>query len=196
MQQPQPNPAEPVLPQSGERSLGRGLAYGGFIALLAVCGWMRFSNQIADFAPNLAAPNAPAAQTASIRGLLELKLMPLSQESVAIQAMALPSGDAAALSGAANRRRVRLVQMPVYENDGAIGSMVEVASGGFTRTVLLSSTPTVLTLPIDHMGVVSFRLLGPSPPGGLGIGAITLGGPIGLPPLANGQVLEVGVIAQ
>ncbi len=196
MPHPSPKLAEPVLPQSGESSALRASCYAGLIVLLALGGWMRFSDRIAAIVPGLAAPGAAAASATPVRGLVELGLVPASQESAQIQAMQLPAGDAGALQQALNRRRVRLVQMPVFENDGGAGGLVQVSSGGMTRTVRLAATPTVLTLPINHVGTVSFRALGASPAGGVGIGAITLGGPIGLPTLAPGQVLELGVIAQ
>ena len=196
MQQPAPKLAEPTIPQSGEGSALRGFVYGGLIVLLAAGGWARFSDRIGTFIPGLAAPETAKAPAGAIRGLIELNLIPASQEGAAIQAMRLPSADSVALQQAASRRRVRLVQMPIYENDGGAGGLVQVSSGGMTRMVRLSTTPTVVTLPITHAGTVSFRVIGGASPGGLGMGAITLGGPIGLPPLSLGQVLELGVIAQ
>ena len=185
MQRPLPEPVEPVLARSSERSAGRGLVYAGLIVLLAIGGWTRLAGGLPG--------GAPADQE---RRLVELKLVPLAQQDAQIQALRLPGSDAAALQQAVSRRRVRLVQMPVFEGDGGTGGLVEVTCGGLLRTVRLGAQPTVLTLPITGAGTVSLRALGQAPPGGLRLVAITLDGPVSLPPLPSGQTIELGVIAQ
>ena len=195
MQNPSPKLAEPVLPQSSEGSALRGVCYAGLIVLLAAGGWMRFSDRIGGVFPPLASPGA-AAPADPIRGLIELGLVPAGHEQAQVQAMQLPAADAGALQQAVSRRRIRLVQMPIFENDGAAGGVVQVVSGGLSRTVALSATPTVLTLPITHAGTVSFRVLHAGSSGAVGIGAVTLDGAIALPPLPAGDVLELGVLAQ
>ena len=198
MQRPLPTVAEPVLEQSAAPSALRGFCYVGLVLLLAAGGWIRFSDQIMSLVPgtNTQAPGGAIGAPAALRGLVELAMVPSGAESAAIQAMHLPAGDAAALQQAVSRREVRLVRMPVFENDGATGRLVQVSTAGFSRTVALSPTPTVLTLPIAHAGTVSFQALGTAPGFSVAIGALTLSGPVALPPLPMGQVLEVGVLAQ
>ncbi|WP_428392352.1 hypothetical protein [Lichenicoccus sp.] len=198
MQRPLPTVAEPVLEQSGTPSALRGFCYAGLVLLLAAGGWMRFSDGIMSLVPgtNTQAAGLPIGAPTALRGLVELAMVPSGEASAAIQAMKLPAGDAAALQQAVSRREVRLVRMPIYENDGAAGRIVQVSTAGFSRTVALSPTPTVLTLPIAHAGTVSFRALGTAAEASVAIGALTLSGPVALPPLPIGQVLEVGVLAQ
>ena len=75
-----------------------------------------------------------------------------------------------------------------------------VSSGGYDRLIRLGRQPVVVTLPIDRVGTVSFRVPAGEakalPAAGLGIGALTQTGPLRLPDLGANQELDVGVIAQ
>lgn len=200
MQKPSPEPVEASLPQSSE---GGGLRRAGFLALLLVVAagaWVRFSDRIAEWAPGLAAPVHAAASSDQVSGLLELGLIPASASRAAIQAMQLPDQDAATLQQAVSRDRLRLVRLPLFERDGGTGATVLVDANGLTRVVHLTAQPVVLSIPMAQAGNLSFRLLeGPPSAGagpGVGIGAITLNGPVALPTLATGQILEVGIVAQ
>lgn len=204
MQKPSPELVEASLPQSTE---GGGLRRAGFLALLLVVAagaWVRFSDRVTEWAPGLAAPVHAARSSDQVRGLLELGLVPAAASSAAIQAMQLPDQDAAALQQAVSRERLRLVRLPLFERDGGTGATVLVDANGLTRVVHLTARPVVLSIPVAQAGNVSFRLLDGSPPAGvgpraspgLGIGAITLNGPVALPALAAGQTLEVGIVAQ
>ena len=71
--------------------------------------------------------------------------------------------------------------------------VVEVSAGGYTRVVRLTRLPVSVTLPIGPVGSVAIRNLGAE---AVGIGALTLEGPVRLPDLPAAAGVEVGVIAQ
>ncbi len=199
-----------MIPGAGGASAGRTTLYAMLAVMLAAGAWVRFNDQIATVAPGLAAPAAAVAQgTAAepaVHGLLELGLMPRAAEPAAVAGMGLPASDATAMLGALQRNRLRLVQMPLFDAglsapDGTDnGRTVLVSSGGYARLVRIGRQPVVVTLPIDRVGTVTFQVpareSGALPASGLGIGAITATGPVRLPDLAEGQALDVGVMAQ
>lgn len=196
MDRASPALAEPSLPQSGEARALRRLGLAALVLLVATGAWVRFSDRIANWAPQLAAPGSASPQSDRVQGLLELGLAPAASESAAIQALQLPAGDAAALQAAVERRRLRLVRLPLYERDGGSGGTVQVEAAGLTQLVQLSAAPVTVAIPVAHAGTLTLRLLGPAPAGGLGIGAITLTGPVSLPTLAAGDLLKIGIVAQ
>lgn len=203
---PIPTEEQPVPGTTGTSSL-RVTVYSLLALLLAAGGWVRFNDQIASVSPALAGPAAGAAaevaDAGAIRQLLELGMLPQATAPAAVAALGLPPADAAAMTDALRRDRLRLVQLPLFDagmsapGDALTGRMVEVSSGGYTRLVRLSRQPVLVTLPIDRVGTVSFRI--PANDTGseaLGIGAFTLTGPMHLPDISQGQELDVGVVAQ
>ena len=165
--------------------------------LVAVGGWVRFSERIASWFPALSplAMSGGAAARDQVGALLELGLVPVGAGLPAVQAMGLPTRQAATLAQAVERRRLRLVRVPLFERDGGSGAVLQVDANGLTQTVHLAMQPIVLTVPMAQVGSLRFRLLD-ARPGGVGIGAITLTGPLALPTLQAGQELDVGVVAQ
>jgi hypothetical protein len=202
--------AEPELPASSGSSSLRVTIYAALALTLAAGGWVRFNNQIATVAPGLAAPAAgvaqQAAQAPNLDSLLELGLVSRASEPAAVASLGLPPSDTTAMLDAVKRDRLRLVQMPLFDAgmsapDGSdAGRTVMVSSGGYSRLVRIGRQPVVVTLPIDRVGTVSFRIpareAGALPASGLGIGAVTATGPVRFPDLAQGQELDVGVVAQ
>jgi hypothetical protein len=190
--------AEEALPASA----GTGGLQVTFYALLAVAlaagAWVRFNDQIAAIAPALAAPAASvAAQTSGagqMKALVELGLLPNTAAQEAVAAMGLPTGDAALLTEALARRRVRLMHVPIVDaSDSTADRVIEVSSAGYTTLVHVTRQPVTVTLPVGPVGTISFRTASPD---GVGIGLLTLAGPVRLPDLPAGQRMEVGVIAQ
>ena len=202
--------AEPELAASGGASPGRAALYTLLALMLAGGGWVRFNDKIASLAPALAAPVAGVAQGAATKlpvdMLMELPLLPRAAEPAAVAGLGLPASGASAITSALKRDRLRLVQLPLFDAgsstaDGTdAGRTVLVSSGGYDRLIRLGRQPVVVTLPIDRVGTVSFRVPAGEakalPPSGLGIGALTQAGPMRLPDLGANQELEVGVIAQ
>ncbi len=202
--------AEPEIPGSGGTSAARTTLYATLALMLAAGGWVRFNDRIATVAPGLAAPAAGVAQEAKgtppAERLMELGLVPRGAEQAAVAGLGLAASDAAAMQDALKRNRLRLVQMPLFDAgssapDGTdTGRAVLVSSGGYSRLVRIGRQPVVVTLPIDRVGTVSFRVpareVAALPASGLGIGALTSTGPVQLPDLAEGQELEVEVVAQ
>ena len=209
-----PTLAEPVPEPSAGGAAGRRVVAVMLALLVALGGWLRFSDRIAGWIPSLAplaASGGGAAGNGQVSALLELGLIPASAGLPAVRAMNLPRNDELALAQAVERRRLRLVQVPLFERDGGTGAVVQVDANGLTRIVRLATQPVVLTVPMAQVGSLRFRLLDAAPgaslgdspgaspgnsPGGVGIGAITLTGPAALPTLRMGQELDVGVIAQ
>lgn len=202
--------AEPELAASGGASPGRAAWYGILALTLAAGGWVRFNDRIASVAPGLAAPASGAAQAMATRPpvepLMELPLLTRAAEPAAVAGLGLPEPDAAAIASALRRNRLRLVQIPLFDAgssapDGTdAGRTVLVSSGGYDRLIRIGRQPVVVTLPVDRVGTVTFRVpereAGTLPPSGLGIGALTQAGPVRLPDLGENQELEVGVVAQ
>lgn len=173
----------------------RGFCYALLILLVAAGGWARFSDRIKGWVPALEAPDATQAGP-PVQGLLELGIAQPASGEAALEALRLPSDQAASLRQAVSRRRLRLVQLPLFERDGGAGGIVEVSAGGLTQQVRLSPRPIPVSLAIAAVGNVSLRVLGEPASGSVSMGAITLNGPVALPPLAGGHVLELGVVAQ
>ena len=195
---PAPQAAEPDLPASAGSAALR-VTVSTLLAVMLVAGaWVRFNGRIAAISPGLAGPAAQVAdelgESGRVRGLLELGLLPAAAGPEAVAAMGLPTGEAATLAQAVQHGRLRLVRLPLFDAAGSeAGRSVQVSSAGYTRLVPLTRQPVVVTLPIGRVGTVSFRGAGP---GSVGVGALTLSGPVQLPALAVGQTLDVGVVAQ
>lgn len=197
MQRASPELAEPILPQSSEASGSRRLGCAVLVLLVAMGAWVKFSDRIAGWAPGLAAPvHLPASSNDTLDGLLELGLTPVAATTAAVQSMQLPAPDEAALNASLRDRRLRLVQLPLFERDGGTGAVVQVDANGLKRIIHLTPEPTVLIIPMAQVGSVTFRLISGALPTGVGIGAFTLTGPQPLPTLASGQILQIGVVAQ
>jgi hypothetical protein len=202
--QPMPSPpsynAEP-LPHAASQggSAWRSTLYTVFTIALLAGFWLRFNPQIAAIAPGLAGPGALVAQTADpsqIRGLIEVGVLPQGQEAPAVAAMGLSQTDAGLLTQALQRGRLRLARLPLLDDSATLpgaGHIVQVSAGGYTRQILLTRQPQVVTFPIGPAGTISFSTPELS---GVGIVGLGLSGPVRLPDIAAGQVFSVGVIAQ
>ena len=194
-------PHEDVAPEAG-RSAFRTTLYTLLLITLVAGAWVRFNGEIASLMPALAGPAAQVADQTGVsgrpRGLLELGLLPQTAPKEDIAALGLGAADTAALSDALMRRRLRLVHLPVLDISpviapGGAGHSVVVSSGGYTRLVRLTREPVTLTLPIAIAGTITFQSTNGEP---VSIGALTLSGPVRLPPLPAGQSLSVAVLAQ
>ncbi len=174
----------------------------GLLALLVVAGLtLRFEPRIAALAPALGLglpagassgsdPNGPDA----IHGLVEAQALPAAGLAAAAQAIGLPATQQDALVQAAQRRRLRLVRLPLF--DLGVGSTVQVTAAGLTQTVALGHVPVLVTLPIDRAGIVSLQPVGASARSDVQMGAVTATGPLALQPVAPGEVLRIGVVVQ
>lgn len=196
---------EPAIAPTGGAGAVRSTVYAVLAIMIAAGAWVRFNDTIATLSPGLAAPAAGVAQqrqgqanAGQPSGLLEIGLLPQDAAATAVAAMGLPQQDATSMMADLKRDRLHLVRLPLFDAgpatpDGMLGRAVQVSSGGYSRLVHLTRQPILVTLPIDHVGTVSFKVAGADP---VGIGALTLSGPIELPVLSGGQQLDVGVVAQ
>ncbi len=194
--------SEPPLPHHAGADALRTTIYSLLAVMLLAGAWVRFNDRIGAIAPALSGPAAGVADEAGlsgrIKGLIEVALVAPSATPQAIAALQLPGADLAALTQAVEQQRLRLVRLPLFDaspgiSNGLGGRAVVVSSGGYTRMVRLGRAPVVLTLPIARVGTVSFHGLDAAP---VTIGAVTLSGPMTLPSLSGGQVLNVGIVAQ
>lgn len=190
---------EPQLPASRAGRGTRAVLYGAMALLLATGAWLRYADRLGGLPGDLLAwAGGPAASPAASRAsaLVELALVPQAGEAAAVDSLLLPPGEAQTLRQALARRRMRLVQLPLYQRDGGSGALVRVECGGFTRLVRLGPAPVALTLPIAQAGDVGLRLVGRAAAAPVALGALTAAGPVDLPSFGSGQTLEIGVIAQ
>ena len=179
---------------------GQRFLYGLLALIVAVGLAHRFEPQLAALAPSLGLaaaapsngpdPNGPEA----IHGLVEAQALPASGIQAAVQAIGLPAAQQDALVQAAQRRRLRLVRLPLF--DVGAGSIVQVTTAGLTQTVALGHAPVLVTLPIDRAGIVSLQPVGASAATDVHMGAVTATGPLELLPVAPGEVLRIGVVVQ
>ncbi len=199
MPSPTPYEAQAAQAASQQGSAWRSTAYTLLGVALLSGLWLRFNTQIAAVAPVLAGPGELVAQSADpsqIRGLIQLGLLPASQNAQAVATMGLPPGDAATLSQALKRGRLRLTRLPLLDDSPTLpggGHTVVVSAGGYTRQVLLTREPQIVTLPVGPVSTISFTTPETT---GVGIVGLSLSGPVRLPDVQAGQTLSVGVIAQ
>nr|WP_321985592.1 hypothetical protein [uncultured Lichenicoccus sp.] len=174
----------------------------GLLALLVAAGLtLRFETQIATLVPALGLGSAAADRSGpdpngpnAIHGLLEAQGLPVAGIQAAVLALGLPPAQQDALTQLAQRRRLRLVRLPLF--DVGAGSMVRVTAGGLSQTVALGRVPVLVTLPIDRAGIVSLQPVGASAATDVHVGAVTMTGPVVLEPMAPGQGLNIGVVVQ
>ena len=200
MQSPAPYDAGPVPDSAGRTgSPLRSTAYT-ILALTLLAGlWLRFNTQISAIAPTLAGPDELVSQTADpnqIRELVQIALLPANQAAQAVADMGLGTGEAAALTQALRRGRLRLARLPLLDDSPTLpggSQMIQVSAGGYTRQILLTREPQAVTVPVGPAGAISFSTPETT---SVGIVGLTLGGPVRLPDIHAGQVFSVGVIAQ
>ncbi len=193
--------SEPPLPQHAGADALRTTVYSLLAVMLLAGAWVRFNDRIGAIAPALTGPAASVADEAGlsgrVKGLVEIALVAPAATTQALSALQLSAPDLAALTQAVEQQRVRLARLPIFDagpgTADAPGRAVIVSSGGYTRMVRLGREPVVLTLPIARVGTVSFRGVDGAP---VTVGAVTLNGPMTLPTLTAGRVLNVGVVAQ
>jgi hypothetical protein len=189
MPRPLPLATEPPLPTAAQGPLRTTIT--ALLALLLAAGiYIRFGAQITALLATLA-PTPPPAPLA----LVELPLIPTSQTQAAIAEMGLDATDAAALQDALKRGRLRLAHIPLLDDTPTLAGShaVTISAGGYTRSLLLTRQPTVVTIPIGPVGEIAFTT---SEADNIGIVGLTLSGPVRLPDLHLGQTIAVGVIAQ
>ena len=189
-----------AAPASSGSSALRSTLYTQLAVALALGAWVKFNDQIAALAPSLAAPPGilpgQAGEAGAPIALISAALVPQAQDKAAVAGMGLPDQDTTVLLQALARGRLRLAQLPLMDVSPVLqgpGHVVEVSSAGYTRQVLLTRDPVVVTLPVAGAGTISFST---AETGGVGILSQTLSGPVQLPDLQAGHVFSVGVIAQ
>lgn len=194
--------SEPPLPQHAGADALRTTVYSLLALMLLAGAWVRFNDRIGAIAPMLSGPAASVADeaglSARIKGLVEVALVAPGATPQALSALQLGHAELATLTQAVEQQQLRLVRLPLFDASPGMSTAqgehaVVVSSGGYTRLVRLGRAPVVLTLPIARVGTVSFRSLDAGP---VTVGAVTLNGPMTLPSLIGGQVLDVGVVAQ
>ncbi len=133
-----------------------------------------------------------------MKGLIELGLLPPSENDAALQGMRLPTEDRALLADSLARGRLRLVGLSLVDAsqpDGSGGGpahLVQLEAAGYSVTVQLSRTPIAVALPVGPVGQVTFKAAGQT----VRIGVLGLFGPLTLPDLAAGEALTAGIVAQ
>jgi hypothetical protein len=88
---------------------------------------------------------------------------------------------------------VRLAAVTLWDSVEEDGDAVEISAAGFRQTIVLMHKPKTFFLPVQVGGSVSIKAVRDGG-GGVTLGVKTILGPVPLPPLAVGQVVEIPVL--
>jgi hypothetical protein len=105
----------------------------------------------------------------------------------------MPEADKERLAEQLADRRVRLAAVTLWDTVEEDGDVVEVSAAGFTQRLVIRHKPATFFLPVQMGGSVSIRAVRDGG-GGVTLGVATIVGPVPLPPLAVGQVVEIPVL--
>jgi len=86
---------------------------------------------------------------------------------------------------------VRLAAVTLWDRVDEDGDMVEVSAATFSQTLTIMHKPVTFFIPVQPGGVVSIRGVRDGGGGNVTLGVSTVIGPVPLPPLAPGQVVEI-----
>jgi len=184
----------PVLlpPQSIPSAVG-GLAIVGAVAAL-IAGALMFGDSAR--VPGPASPGKPHAIIAlgADRVPGAFKILPANFQNSPARVLAqlnMPEAEKRRLAEKLADGTVRLAAVTLWDTVDEDGDTVEVSAATFSQTLVIMHKPAMFFVPLQQGGTVSIRAVRDGGGGGVTLGVSTIVGPVVLPPLAVGQVVEI-----
>lgn len=136
-------------------------------------------------------------QIAPQKAAAQLSMISLEQAPKALEQAHFDPSNRAKIMAALQRGDMRLAQLPLLDDAGIPGQIIDVTSAGITQRIVLTGTFQPILLPITTAGSVSITPVTPPHHALLSIVAMTALGPEILPSLTGlNQAIELGVIVQ
>lgn len=125
-------------------------------------------------------------------GALRLQAVAATERQAAIQSMALPDADAAALEKDVSQGQARLVYITLWDDVVEDGDVVEIIGGGFSKTVALTKARQRIAVPLPSSNTIQMRGVRDGG-GGITVAAETERGHLAIPVMAPGQTLSIQI---
>jgi hypothetical protein len=179
------------LKQQPAKAAGRAVP---ILATAMVAGALAVRLLAAPVSDDIAA-NEVAQRREALRLEQPIKLAAIPATADALDGIALPPEQRAALQAAVADKRLRLAWLSLYDSDAVDGDRVTVQSLGLSHTLTLGRAPVAVPVAIPDDGQVVLKGVDQGLGGGVTVGIIANGHPLKLPPLAVGEVLSLHVAA-
>jgi hypothetical protein len=183
-------PPQPIVPSAigGVAVLGvMGALAAAFVMFGDRLGPASNSSQSSGGKPAviaLAADQAPGA----------FKILPASFQNAPARVIAqlnMPEAEKRRLAEKLADGAVRLAAVTLWDTVDEDGDVVEVSAATFSQTLTIMHKPVTFFLPLQPGGTVSIRAVRDGGGGGVTLGVSTVIGPVPLPSLAPGQIVEI-----
>jgi len=127
-------------------------------------------------------------------GPVQLAAVAAADRDRALDSMALPPAQRAAVATAVDQGQVGLVWITLWDNYAADGDRVQVSSDGLTLPVSLVNAKTTIAIPLPASGVVNLTGVYDGG-GGITVGVLSGGQAVKVPVMAPGQQIGIPVVA-
>jgi len=193
-QQPELLPPQPLLAPAP-------LVMGGVLAgalAIAAFAFLWSQSNIAPTRGNNAASDAPktiSMSTDQVPGAFKVldKSVQDTPGSVIAQ-LQMPEAEKNRLAERLADGSVRLAAVWLWDTMDEDGDTVEISAAGFSQTLVITHKHRAFFLPLQPGGSVSIRAVRDGGGGGVTLGVSTVIGPVPLPRLAVGQIVEIPAI--
>lgn len=191
---PQPAPVllppQPIVPPA----IG-GLAVLGVIGALAAA-FVMLGDKLGPASNNTqSSGGGPAVVTlAADQAPGAFKILPSSFQNAPTRVIAqlnMPEAEKRRLTEKLADGSVRLAAVTLWDRMDEDGDVVEVSAATFSQTLTIMHKPVIFFLPVQPGGSVSIRAVRDGGGGGVTLGVSTVIGPVPLPSLAPGQIVEI-----
>ena len=188
--QPQPLVAAP-------RAAGAALAVAlGLGALFVAFGDRLAPKPAADAAAARDGGGKPVITLAADQAQGAFQILPTSIQKTpgsVLAQMNMPEAEKRRLAQELADERVRLAAVTLWDNVNEDGDAVEVSAAGFRQRLVIMHKPKTFFVPVQFGGSVAIKAVHDGG-GGVTLGVSTILGPVPLPPLAVGQVVEIPIL--
>ncbi|MBR0559983.1 hypothetical protein [Neokomagataea anthophila] len=137
------------------------------------------------------------AHATPLKAAAQLSMISLEQAPKALERTPFDPTTRTKIMAALQRGDMRLAQLPLLDDAGTPGQIIDVTSAGITQRIVLTGSFQPVLLPITTAGAVTITPITPPHNALLSIIAMTALGPQALPSLTGlNQAIELGVIVQ